>query len=46
MVTLAPSRTPKVEDSTIEKIEVKLTHCENNLPKLFHLDIEGLFTLK
>ena len=26
MVTLAPSSTPRVRDSAIEKIEVKLTH--------------------
>ena len=28
MVTLAPSSTPRVGDSAIEKIEVKLTHLK------------------
>ena len=34
MVTLAPSSKPRVGDSALEKIEVKLTHLKKKKKKL------------
>ena len=35
LVTLAPSSTPRVGDSAVEKIEVKFTQFKKNVDEMF-----------
>ena len=47
MVTLAPSSTPRVGDSAIEKIEVKLTHYKKKKErKKMKIQLHALYFLR